>query len=215
MSDARSTILSRIAAAHGRPPEADAPEEVSRRLRERPMGPQLHWQDSDRERFLARLHAASATVDRVADLGDAAAALEDYLNRERLEDPAVLAPHPLLHELPLPGALRRALSGDDRTAVTVAFAGVAETGSLALLSGSDTPTAYNFLPEHLVCVLEAKRIVANLEDLWARIRAERGTLPRTVNLVTGPSRTADVEQTIQLGAHGPRRLHVLLLEGEA
>jgi len=50
-----------------------------------------------------------------------------------------------------------------------------------------------------------------MEDAWALLRAERCSLPRATNIITGPSRTADVEQTIQLGAHGPRRLHVLLM----
>jgi L-lactate utilization protein LutC len=87
---------------------------------------------------------------------------------------------------------------------------VAETGSLVLLSSPQTPTRLNFLPDHFLCVLQAERVVPYLEDAWQLIRTEHGTMPRTVNLVTGPSRTADIEQTLQLGAHGPRRLHVLL-----
>ena len=51
-----------------------------------------------------------------------------------------------------------------------------------------------------------------LRDLWARLRMESRGMPRALNLITGPSRTADVEQTIQLGAHGPRSVHVILLE---
>jgi L-lactate dehydrogenase complex protein LldG len=75
--------------------------------------------------------------------------------------------------------------------------------ALVLLSGPDSPTTLNFLP--------AGRIVPRMEDAWDLLRGERGELPRAINIVSGPSRTADVEQTIQLGAHGPRRLHVLLL----
>ncbi len=101
---------------------------------------------------------------------------------------------------------------DGRAALAVsrARAGVAETGSLLLCSGPDTPTRLNFLPEHQILVLDPAQIVRHLEDAWALLDA---TPPRAVNLITGPSRTADVEQTIQLGAHGPRSLHILLVPG--
>ncbi|MDN5850066.1 MAG: lactate utilization protein [Nitrococcus sp.] len=50
-----------------------------------------------------------------------------------------------------------------------------------------------------------------LEEVWERLLAQGERMPRAVNLITGPSRTADVEQTMQLGAHGPRRVHLLLI----
>jgi L-lactate utilization protein LutC len=81
-----------------------------------------------------------------------------------------------------------------------------------LTSGPQTPTTLNFLPDHFLCVLAAGRIVPRLEDAWDLLRGEPGGMPRALNFVTGPSRTADVEQTIQLGAHGPRRLHVILVD---
>lgn len=213
MTDARTAILARIAAANRRNAGDAVPGEVAERLRHPPTGPLLTWTDSDEARFLERLQAASASVHRVADLASAAAAVRAYMDQERLQAPAVLAPHELLAQLQLTDGRQRPLEAGDRLAITVAFAGVAETGSLALLSGPDTPTRLNFLPEHLVCLLAARHILANLEALWRRIRQEHGALPRAVNLITGPSRTADVEQTIQLGAHGPRSLHVVLLEG--
>jgi len=57
-------------------------------------------------------------------------------------------------------------------------------------------------------------LVKHIEDVWARLRECCSDWPRTVNIITGPSRTADIEQTIQLGAHGPRRLHVLLVKSK-
>ncbi len=95
-------------------------------------------------------------------------------------------------------------------AVTGALAGVAETGSLVRCSGAD-PVRRHFLAEAHVVVLAAGQIVARIEDLWARLA--RGPWPRAVNLITGPSRTADIEQRLQLGAHGPRQLHIVLVEG--
>lgn len=102
--------------------------------------------------------------------------------------------------------------GDELLCVSRAFCAVAETGTLVLLSGPENPTTLNFLPDHHLVVLRASDLVSHLEDAWARVRARDADWPRTVNLITGPSRTADVEQTIQLGAHGPRSLHVLWIE---
>ena len=85
-----------------------------------------------------------------------------------------------------------------------------------LVSGEQTPTTLNFLPDTHIVALRASQVVASYEDGWDLLRA-RGSLPRTVNFITGPSRTGDIEQKIELGAHGPRRLHVILIEdaGEA
>jgi L-lactate dehydrogenase complex protein LldG len=80
-----------------------------------------------------------------------------------------------------------------------------------LRAGPDHPTTLNFLPDTHIVVLRASRVVGPYEDGWARLR-EAGAMPRAVNFVSGPSRTADIEQTIQLGAHGPRRLHIVLVE---
>ena len=103
-----------------------------------------------------------------------------------------------------------ASDGHDLVAVSHAFGGVAESGTLMLTSGADNPTTLNFLPDTHVVVLDAADVTGDYETLWQRLR-ERcgdGVLPRTVNLITGPSRSADIGQTLILGAHGPRRLHV-------
>lgn len=212
MSAARDAILDSIAAANRRRAEAEPPESVRRRLSHPPAPPTPRWDEPDRVRFLQQLQAAAATYQHLDDRAAVASAIRAYVERQRLDQPVALAPHPLLQALPLPGARHGAVDPNDAVAVTVAYAGIAETGSLALISGADTPTGFNFLPEHLLCLLPAQHIVADLESLWRRLRAEPWWPPRAVNLVTGPSRTADVEQTIQLGAHGPRKLHLLLLE---
>jgi L-lactate dehydrogenase complex protein LldG len=103
----------------------------------------------------------------------------------------------------------------DATTVTPAFAAIAETGTLLLRSGPDTPTTLNFLPDTHIVILRADQVVAAYEDGWDRLRAVRGLLndlPRVVNFITGPSRTADIEQQIVQGMHGPRRLHIVLVE---
>ena len=91
---------------------------------------------------------------------------------------------------------------------------LAGTGTLLLASGPDHPTTLNFLPETHVVMLRASQIAGPYEDIWDKVRATFGSdLPRTLNFVTGPSRSADIEQTLQLGAHGPRRLHIVIVDG--
>jgi len=101
--------------------------------------------------------------------------------------------------------------GDDRLGITGCFCAIAETGTLVFLSGADTPTATTLLPDTHVAVVPADRVVSGMEEAFALIRRERGALPRAVNMISGPSRTGDIEQTIVLGAHGPYRVHILLL----
>ena len=104
--------------------------------------------------------------------------------------------------------------GDDPNAVSFAFGAVAESGTLALVSGPDNPTTLNFLPDTHVVVVSAGDIAGDYETVLANVRARfgRGRMPRTLNFVTGPSRSADIEQTLILGAHGPRRLHIVVVK---
>jgi len=105
----------------------------------------------------------------------------------------------------------RAARGTDLVGITGAYCAVAETGSLILRSGPDTPISVSLLPETHIALLPVGRIVPRLEDAWALHRREHGDLPRAVNVVSGPSRTADIEQTVTLGAHGPYRVLIILL----
>lgn len=103
----------------------------------------------------------------------------------------------------------------DEASLTSAFCGIAETGTLMLYSGEESPTTLNFLPDTHLVVLRASTIVGPYEDAWQMLRqATGGSMPRTVNLITGPSRSADIEQKLQMGAHGPGRLVIFLLHGE-
>jgi L-lactate dehydrogenase complex protein LldG len=212
MAESRTAILGRLSQALGHAAAADAPE-VVQRVDDPARGPQPQWAEAPRERFLAKLAKVAGTHAEIASHAEIVQAVTDYLAAQNLPHRLVVAPHPLLDNVIWPEGwevARRRAEGDDRVSLAVAFCGIAETGSLMLLSGPDSPTTLNFLPDDFLCLLPESRIVPRLEDAWALLRAERGSLPRATNLITGPSRTADVEQTIQLGAHGPRRLHVLL-----
>lgn len=156
-----------------------------------------------------------ATVARVASLADVPASLADWLASQNLPPRLARAPHPELDAIPwearplLEVEARRA-EATDLVALTHGFAGIAETGTLMLPSGPERPTTLNLLPDTAIVLLRESRIVGPLEDAWDLLRAH-GPMPRNVMLVTGPSRSADIEQTLELGAHGPRRLHILLL----
>jgi L-lactate dehydrogenase complex protein LldG len=104
--------------------------------------------------------------------------------------------------------------GIQAVGVSHAFAAIAETGTLVLTSGADNPTTLNFLPSNHIVVVRESELVGDFETVLDRLRQAYGALlPRAVNLVTGPSRSADIEQTLILGAHGPLRLHVILVPG--
>ena len=112
----------------------------------------------------------------------------------------------------LAGVRDTGLAGEaDLVGITGCFCAIAETGTLMLLSGPDTPPGASLLPETHIAIVTSNRIVRGMEDAWELLRAERGVvLPRAVNFVSGPSRTADIEQTVTLGAHGPYRVHIIL-----
>jgi L-lactate dehydrogenase complex protein LldG len=162
--------------------------------------------------------AVQTTIAHVADPKSVPEAVARYLAENNLPAEMVMAPDPALDAYPWAAqpllTIHRGKAVDrDAVGVTGAFAGIAETGTLMLVSGPDTPTTVNFLPDTHIVVLRADQVVGPYEDAWDRLRLSTDrVLPRTVNFITGPSRTGDIEQRIQLGAHGPRRLHVILVE---
>lgn len=104
----------------------------------------------------------------------------------------------------------------DLVCVSHAFGALAETGSLVLTSGQDNPTTLNFLPDTHIVVVQAQDVVSDFERIWQKLRAAYGKalMPRTVNFITGPSRSADIGHKLLLGAHGPRTLHIIIVIGE-
>ena len=175
--------------------------------------------------FIANVEKEFGTVARVADLREIPGAVAEYLSQQNLAPRFVMAPHPELQALPwsdramLEFETRRA-QASDLVSVQHGYAGIAETGTLMLPSDPARPTTLNLLAETEIVVLRASRITGPYEDAWDMLRAERqdpvsgGFMPRNVMLVTGPSRSADIEQTLELGAHGPRRLHVIVVDDD-
>lgn len=167
--------------------------------------------------FVANLEKEFGSVTRVPDAEAVPGAVADYLAAQNLPTSLVMAPHPQLRAIPW--SLRPLLeiregraAATDLVSVQHAFAAIAETGTLMLPSAPERPTTLNLLADTEIVVLGTARLVGAYEEAWDLLRAEPGGMPRNVMLVTGPSRSADIEQALELGAHGPRRLHVVLVE---
>ncbi|WP_153099800.1 LutC/YkgG family protein [Paraburkholderia hayleyella] len=217
-SIARRNILARIRAAQGRPAQpSDAERDlVTDYLTRHPAGPRPALPDDPGTlytRFCDEAQKMSTTLDTVATLHDAPAAVQRYLVQNGLPTDAVA--WQTLSALPwaqagLNVAFRPPVAGD-LVGITGCFCATAETGSLVLLSGPDTWASAALLPETHLALVPASRIVAAHEEAFSLIRAEQGDLPRAVNFISGPSRTGDIEQTIVLGAHGPYRVHVIIV----
>jgi L-lactate dehydrogenase complex protein LldG len=220
---ARDHVLSSIRRSlgvNGR--EAPRRKEVVDRIASHPTGvvpARGQLAASERLALFARMvEGAAGSVERAADLGDVPVAVAGFLRQCNLPPTVRRGDDPMLAALPWERAGTLEVTtgvsdGKQLASVSHAFAGVAETGTLILTSGQDNPTTLNFLPDNHVVVVEAKDVVADYEAIWQRLRERYGAgiLPRTVNMITGPSRSADIEQTLILGAHGPRRLHVIIV----
>ncbi len=173
--------------------------------------------------FCAEATRVNATIQRTNLFDNVPDAVSAYLREHQLPATIKIAPHHRLRDLDwqqktsLMVADGRA-DGDDPVSVSLALGGVAETGTLVMASGPDTPTSLNFLPLDHIIVVDADDIAGDYEAVWAKLRANAaengkpGEMPRTVNWITGPSRTADIEQTLLLGAHGPQRLHIIIVD---
>lgn len=221
--DERAALLGRLRQSLGvAAGDADRREAVRQRLSRHPAGT-IPARTAHPEGWVAlftkALQAQGVTVQEAADGAEAVAAIAAYLRNEQLAPLLRLGADQRLAALPWQAApeLERRFGPaepDDPVGLSCAFAGAAETGTLFLGSGADNPTTLNFLPETHIVVIEKADIVGPYETAWARLRAVYGpgSLPRAVNLVSGPSRTADIEQTLIRGAHGPRRLFVVILD---
>jgi L-lactate dehydrogenase complex protein LldG len=166
--------------------------------------------------FTAEAEAVHATVRRLRRYDALPDAIARYLRERNLPLQLVMASDPLLGELDWSGSMltarARRARDEDAVGLTLAFAAIAETGTLMLCSAPETPTTLAFLPETSIVVVAAERVLRAYEDGLRLLYEEQRNLPRSINFVTGPSRSGDIEQTLQLGAHGPRRLHIVIVD---
>ena len=217
---ARETILARIKSRVSKGDEAARVVAVDARLSRHAANLIPARGQGDIEHririFTEMMEAVGGTVEVLDDLGDVPEAVAAYLRQGNLPAhirrgaDAKLAKLPWHRAAAIEVAEGRAVDSD-KASLTRAFAGVAESGTIIQLSGPDNPTTLNFLPEAHIVVLEAKNLHASYEEVWTRLRGR--PMPRTVNMISGPSRTADIEQTIVRPAHGPKNMHVIIVKG--
>lgn len=212
---ARENILQRIRAANGRTEALGAGErEVALlRLRAHPRGPlpDMSWELLPR--FRERCIAMMSSVAEVASLAQVPQAVAKYLTGNKLPLRGVCWTQ--FADLDWAGAglqiVARPANGDDKVGITGTYCALAENGTLMLLSGQDNHATTSLLPDNHIAIVPASRIVRAMEDGWDLLRREYGSPPRQVNFVSGPSRTADIEMTLVMGAHGPFRVHVVIV----
>lgn len=225
MSGSRAQILGRIRAANERTgaSAAEAEAAVSHRLSRAPA-PIIPARATGCAaeliaRFMRGAMDAAATLARAARAEEVPGEVSRYLAAEGLGTRVVIAADPDLTALSWTGtagimARFGAFEAGDTVSVTGALAGIAETGTIMVASGATTPNALHFLAETHIVVLPAERIVGPYEAAYDRLRSSAAGLPRAVTMITGPSRSSDIERTVQIGVHGPRRLHIVIVGAE-
>jgi len=211
---ARESILARIRARQGKPAAQTAAEReaVRSHIQAHPGSPRPRMEWDPVARFRERALGLASTVDEVETLDAVPTAVARYLKANSLPRAAVCWAEFAALNWRAAGieiAVREARE-TDLVGITGAFCAIAETGTLMTMSGRDTPSTVSLLPETHIAVVTKSRIVRGMEEAWQLMREEVGRPPRAVTFISGPSRTADIEQTVTLGAHGPYRVHIVL-----
>jgi L-lactate dehydrogenase complex protein LldG len=226
MSDTRSKILSKIKASRFGPYTVkNELGSVQDRLKNCVRNAVPKRGDGSPEeqikRFMVEAEIVNATVVRVNKNAKIPPEIARYLAENNL--PARIKLAPSLSYLNWLSTLMEVSLGTgeatDEVCITSAYAGIAETGTIVTYSSHQNPTTLNFLPPTHIAILNAADITGSYEDVWLKLRSDLGSkdltvsfMPRTVNLITGPSRTGDIQQTLLLGIHGPQRLHIIIVD---
>ena len=211
---AREEILQRVSSGVGKAADFAARRAAAEAALAAPVrGPQPVMGAALAERFQAKAESLSSTVVQVANSAQALAAVAQYLAAGALGTSAVITADVGAYDWAGHGLSVRIGTAVDADLVGISgcFCAIAETGTLMLLSGPETPASVSLLPETHIALVPVGRLVATMEDAFALLRAELGVIPRAINFISGPSRTGDIEQTIVLGAHGPCRVHLVLM----
>lgn len=210
---ARDNTLGRIRTALGKSAGRAEREEINAYIGLHALGPRPRSDWDLAARFRERALSLASSVDQVASISEVPQAVARYLRENNLPLQAVCWPEFAQPDWTAQGMIvtARPANGSDLVGITGAFCAIAETGTLVLLSGKDTPPATSLLPETHIAVVRITRIIKGMEEAWSLLRKEYPVMPRAVNFVSGPSRTADIEQTVTLGAHGPYRVHIIFV----
>lgn len=210
----RDTILSAIRAGLGvppQPPEAIAAEAAALLADLDTTRPRLAAATLP-EAFTIKATALGTTFEQVADLADVPQAVGRYLQQQGLSPSIALQGAAEFQALDWAGLQTHdSIAPDEPAAVGLALWGIAESGSIVVHSGADTPILLSFLPMHHIVVLRESTLLPYLED-YAEKLATTAT-PRNVVLITGPSGTTDIEGSYVRGAHGPGFVHIVMVSG--
>ena len=164
-------------------------------------------------RFMRMAKANAATTARVSGMEEVPRAAAEWL-RGRGAAPRMVCAGDLA-ELDWGGAgiaaeCRGAVDGDEAGATRI-VAAAADTGAMLQASDSGHSLTLSLLPPLHLAALRAEDILADMDSVWARMFELHPDIPpRAACLISGPSRTADIEQTLVLGAHGPLAVHVVI-----
>lgn len=205
MISSRELILARIRQRLGSPgaPAAPLPGNSGRPA---PSSDPAAW----RERFLRQARSLGSEVHPCPHRDDVLPTLKCLLDgwpdMNRVAWPAL---RPWLENATLNCRFGQG-NAHDQIGITGCAGAIAETGSLIMTTGPDTPGSVSLLPEIHVALVSHRDIVEDLEMAWHHLAQRADWPPRGVTLVSGPSRTADIEQQVVIGAHGPGRVIILL-----
>lgn len=217
ISEAERDIMARVrGASQNTAPEAIAAELDALDTPLAAPGESQNWS----EVFCERLTRHGATVVAVADRSSAVAEISRLLSAHYGQRRVVAGYDPRLAAMPWRegGVLPRfgSAGADDYVAVSYALCGIVETGSLALTVDRNNPASNSLLVDDHIIIVETQSLRYRLEELWPHaISGDEAKRPRGVMLISGPSSTADIGMNLVTGAHGPQRLHVVLLGADA
>jgi L-lactate dehydrogenase complex protein LldG len=215
MSEARAEILGRVRRAQRSELQQHEILEALTDLGAAPPAPRDA--ESVTEAFKLRLEANHASLETCASRSDAVQCISRYLYKRHNTHKVVAGHDTRLAAMPWRdgGVLVRfdKAAAEDPVSISYAKLGVAESGSLVLFSNRDNPAANNWLVQDHVILLDQQDLVPDFERAWGKIReqqVETGS-PRGISFISGPSSTADIKGHMVFGAHGPQRLHVILV----
>lgn len=211
---AREIILQRLQNSLGTTETRHAAVSDWSKSAARPVPAIAQYEGPERTKhFLSCFTAMHGTHTALSTFADLPAALTDELRNRNIDPVVRMGMEPEFSALQWPGIDVSQGPGREHELATLsrAFCASAETGTVVQLSSHHNPVTLNFLGETHFVVLKTSEIEAGFEGIWQRLRLS-GKNPRTVNLITGPSRTADIEQTLELGAHGPLAVHLFLID---
>ena len=196
-------------------------QDIARQLRELGHSPAALPHHADpRIGFLANVLNNHGDILGAADRSAAVACIGEYIADRHGRRKVVAGKDPRLAALPWRegGVLPRfgLIENGDSVGVSYARRAIAETGSIILEGGRDNPVSNSLLPEDHIVLVDSTDVVARLDDAWPGAgcgQERRG--PRCLQIISGPSSTADIALNMVYGAHGPGSWLVILIGSDA